>query len=190
MSLGIHSAHRVRRVSSPPGCLFVQNPGRRVVSFFNCRELSTCRCNESTRTSTPEGDPGGYSRPGAGWLRYRRSPRLLACSSHRNRFRYGLHPELQSLHRLSQSGRLKSHMHSLSTLIGRELFSLDRASKMKSARQLRPRVAGSSEVLIMGWTHFSTRLPRKYSKAKDKQQSIVPVTTVCGLAAGARVRPS
>src|SRR6202008_3159537 len=53
---------------------------------------------------------------------YRINPSFRAWLSHKNKFRYGLWPELQSFHRLSQSGRRKSHMHSLSTLIGRDFL--------------------------------------------------------------------
>jgi len=68
--------------------------------------------------------------------RYFISPSLRACSPHRNKFRYGLRREFQSLHRLSQSARRKSHRQSLITLMGRVLFARVRTSKMNSARQL------------------------------------------------------
>jgi hypothetical protein len=60
-------------------------------------------------------------------------------------------------------------MHSLSTLMGRELLSRVCVSKMNSARQLRPGDAIFSKVLIMD-SGFSTRHSSKYSKANAKQQ--------------------
>jgi hypothetical protein len=79
------------------------------------------------------------------------SPSFLACAAHKNRFKYGSSRELQSFHRLSQSGRRKSHIHSLSTLIGRELLPLARVSKINSARQFKV-TTWVSRLLIMGWT--------------------------------------
>jgi hypothetical protein len=46
-------------------------------------------------------------------------------------------PELHSFHRLSQSGRCTSHMHSLNALIGRDFLFRARLSKMKSPRRCR-----------------------------------------------------
>ena len=85
------------------------------------------------------------------------SPNLRACSSQRNKLRYGFCPELQSFHRLSQSGRRTSHRHSLNTLIGRDFLFRARLSKMKSARQCRLIAADSSVALSMPW------LPRRES---------------------------
>jgi hypothetical protein len=79
------------------------------------------------------------------------SPSFRACSAQRNRFKYGLFREFQSFHRLAQSGRRKSHMHSLSTRIGRELLPRVRASKINAARQLRG-TASVSLVLIISET--------------------------------------
>ena len=64
--------------------------------------------------------------------------------------------------RLSQSGRRKSHMHSLSTLIGRSLFLSLPGLKMNSARQLRPRdSAFSGALIIVGTEPVSRRTPQE-----------------------------
>jgi hypothetical protein len=76
-------------------------------------------------------------------------PSFRACSAQRNKFRYGLFRELQSLQRLLQSGRRQSHTHSLRTRMGRDPFDRDRESKMNSARQL-SRAASVSLALIIG----------------------------------------
>jgi hypothetical protein len=110
------------------------------------------------------------------------NPSDRACSSHKNRFKYGFRPDCQSVHRLSQSGRRKSHTHSLNTLIGRVALSRERASKIKSARQVRCTALESLDALIIGWAHFSILVPSENSKAKAIQQSSVPTAIVPGIA--------
>lgn len=99
--------------------------------------------------------------------RYFISPSLRACSPHRNKFRYGLRREFQSLHRLSQSARRKSHRQSLITLMGRVLFARVRTSKMNSARQLCSTSSVTSVLIVRDRSSFfivCTKEVRKGSK--------------------------
>ncbi len=118
------------------------------------RDAPTANCHQPHRSSKarPTNSPCGDGKALEGKpLSYFISPSFRACFAHKNKFKYGSSRELQSFHRLSQSGRRQSHMHSLNTLIGREPFPRVRVSKMNSARQLRL-ATSAFWVLTMGWT--------------------------------------